>query len=665
MRTFAEAEKVLAEKLPGYQERPQQQRLAASVEGVFADPATPRTLLGEAGCGTGKSIAAIVPAVLAVKPDAETGEDAPQRIIVATATKALQEQYAGKDMPFLAANLGVDFTWALLKGRSNYVCHSKMAEVSTMDLPNIERIREELEDEGHSGDFEHLANSVPEDKKYLLSMSSSECPGKSDCPFGKICFAEKAKEIAKGSQVVITNTAMLMTELKIQEISDGKVRMLGEYDGVIIDEAHEVPEIAASALADQFSQRGIENIISAAHNFLGEQDALSSSITGLTEELRGSVGTIWDHLDGLAKGEQVELKLAELADHFEPYIELVDGLKMLGGFVADAQIKIGNPSRETAKQRRIGRRIISMVQKLTEFLTSDGMVRWVETEERGRGRSRRTITLLKYSPIEVGPFLDEHLWSQVPAALISATLSVGGDFGYIAETLGLRNPQTLNVGTPFDYTSQAALFVPSRNQPDPSRQRSEWMSYAQNTTRDLVRAAGGGALLLFTSRKAMRSSYEMLRDTLELAGYTCLMQGEHGTNKEIARRFAEDTHSVLFALKSFFTGVDFAGETCRLVVIDKLPFPVPTDILFAARAEQVNRRYGDSWASFNRLSIPMMSLTLAQGFGRLIRSVTDRGVVAILDPRLTSKGYGKKIMAALPPAPVTHAVDDVARFYVA
>src|SRR5690606_36876431 len=457
-------------------------------------------------------------------------------------------------------------------------------------------------------------------------------------------------------------TAMLMTDLKIREISDGQVAMLGEYDGVIIDEAHEVPEIAASALADQFGRRGIENIISGAENFLGEQDGPSA--TQLAGELRGNVEAIWTHLEGLAQGEQVELKLDELAAHLEPYIELVEGLRMLEGMVSGAQIKNGHPVRETARQRRTARRIISLAQKLTEFLTSEGLVRWIETEERGKGRNRRQVTVLKYSPIEVGPFLNRFLWTRVPAALVSATLSVGGDFSYISETLGLEDPVTLDVGTPFDYEKQAKLFVPAKGHPDPSRQRSQWLSYAQNTTRDLIQAAGGGALLLFTSRRAMHDSYEMLRDVLEMAGYTCLMQGEHGTNKEIAARFSEDTHSVLFALKSFFTGVDFAGETCRLVVIDKLPFPVPTDILYAARAAKVDRQYGD-WASFNRLSIPMMSLTLTQGFGRLIRSVNDRGVVAILDPRLTSKGYGKRILSALPPAPMTHDLAEVADFYAA
>lgn len=663
MRTFAEAEQRLAESLPGYTERPQQQALAAAIEGLLTDPTTPRAGLFEAGCGTGKSLGSVIPALLARKVSPETGRLVPQRIIVATATKALQEQYANKDVPFLEEHLGVDFTWALLKGRSNYVCPAKMAEVTPMDVPNIEEIRDELEDPAHSGDFEHLVNQVPDTQRHLLSMSSVECPGKIDCPFAKACFAEKAKAEAKEAQLVITNTAMLMTDLKIQQISDGKVQMLGEYDAVIIDEGHELPEIAASALADQFRRRGLEVLLKGVENFLGEHEA-GQGVFKLTEGLRANVETIWDHLESLAKGEQVEIKMSEIADHVEPYIELVEGLRELEQIVSDTQVRGGDPIRETTRQRRIARRIISFVDRFTEFLTSDDLVRWVETEEIGRGRARRTIVTLKYSPIEVGPFLNQMLWTKTTAILISATLSVGGDFGYIAETLGLNNPEMLNVGTPFDYAQQARLFVPSKNNPDPSRDRSAWTSYAQGTTRQLVEAAGGGALLLYTSRKAMKDAYEMLHPVLEMAGFTCLMQGEHGSNKEIAARFTEDTHSVLFALKSFFTGVDFSGETCRLVIIDKLPFPVPSDILFAARAAKVVRRYGD-WADFERLSIPMMTLTLTQGFGRLIRSVNDRGVVAILDPRLSSKGYGKKILRSLPPAPCTSNLDDVAGFYAA
>lgn len=649
MKTFADAELVLADKLPGYAPRPQQQKLATAVEQLFFDMEV-RQLLAQAGCGVGKSLASLIPAIL-------SGE----RVIYATATKALQEQIAGKDVPFLQENLGVDFSFALLKGRSNYVCVSKMAEVTTAQLPNIERIREELADfDDHSGDFEHLANSVPEDRKYLLSMSSAECPGKSECPLAASCFAEKAKEIAKDAQVVVTNTAMLMTDLKLQEVSEGNVQMLGDYSAVIIDEAHELPEIAAGAMADQLRRRGIENVISGAVGFVGEHSGDTPATQ--VEKAAGAIESIFSHLEELAEGEQVELKMSELASNFESYVELVEVLRALYDIVHDTQVRVGNPTKESARQRRLLRRLVSMEARLTEFLTSTEIVRWIETET---NRRREQITTLKWSPVDVGPFLTRNLWEKVPVALVSATLAVGEDFSYIAETLGLQTPETLDVGTPFDYETQARLFVPGKDAPVPSgRTRPAWSVYAQAATRELIAAAGGGALLLYTSRREMQAAYEALAPVLEQAGHTVLMQGRHGTNKEIARVFSEDTHSVLFALKSFFTGVDFSGETCRLVVIDKLPFPVPSDIMFNARANLINKRAGAD-VSFKKLSIPMMTLPLVQGFGRLIRSTADRGVVAILDPRLVSKGYGKGILKALPPAPMTHNLKDVAGFYAA
>lgn len=667
IRTFAEAELALAANLPGYAPRPQQQRMAKAVELLFARNA-PRQALIQAGCGVGKSLGAVIPSIFATYIDAE-GDLVPMRIIVATATKALQEQYAGKDLPFLMANLGFNFTWALLKGRSNYVCQAKMAETNSYQLPNIEAIRAELMDPNHSGDFEHLENRVAEDAKYLLSMSSDECPGKGHCPFAKECFAEKAKTAAKAAQVVITNTAMLMTELKINKLSNGDVQMLGEYQGVVIDEAHELGEIAESALADQFRKPGMENLVTRAVNFMTEHavstDSPSSKAAAkLQGELTAAIEQIWAHLEGLAKGEQVELKVSELMDHAEPYLTLIEGCKALYDQVHGTQVRHGDPIFQTARQQRIERLILGFVEKMTDLITGSGLVRWVETETVRRGKKMVEVVTLKFSPIDVGPFLRENLWNRVPVALVSATLSTGGNFDYITENLGLEDPTTLDVGTPFDYKSQALLFVPDATSPHPSKKRPEWMSYAITTTGQLVRAAGGGALLLYTSRKAMQDAYAMLSPIFEESGITCLMQGEHGTNKEIARRFNDDEDSVLFALRSFMTGVDFAGRTCRLVIVDKLPFPVPSDIMFAARCSAVERKYG-SRESFPRLSVPMMTLILIQAYGRAIRTVNDKAVVAILDPRLSSERYGRKIVDSLPNSPVTTQLTEVAGFFAA
>lgn len=651
IETFAQAEEIMAQALPGYKARPQQQRLAQALENILSfTPDDPRAILAQAGCGVGKSLAILISSILSGK-----------RTIVATATKALQTQYAEKDLPFLEENLPVDFTWALLKGRSNYVCASKMAEITTVQLAEIGRLREELADPEHTGDFEDLLVKIADDKQYLLSMSSSECPGKSECPLAEACFAERAKEKAKAADIVITNSAMLMVDLKLRQVSDDAVRMLGDYDAVVIDEAHELGEIAANAMADRLTRRSVEVLLSMSERFLGEHEG--SDVSKTVGEVKDAIDAIWDHLAELiADGDQIELKVSELQNNIEPYITVVDAMKALHTEVSQTQLKIGNPTREAARQRRLAKRIISMVSTLTEFIITPGMVRWLETE---KTRKNESIIVLKWSPIEVGPFLNEQLWSRVPAALVSATLAVGGDFTYMIEDLGLEQPETLDVGTPFDYATQARLFIPNGKCPDPAKERASWISYAQTTTRDLVNASGGGALLLYTSRSAMVNAYEMLSPVFEMAGYTCLMQGRHGTNKELAAQFKNDTHSVLFAVKSFFTGVDFSGDTCRLVIIDKLPFPVPTDIMYSAKASLIERRTGDQWASFNKLAVPMMTLPLVQGAGRLIRSVSDTGVVAILDPRIRSKGYGKRIIKSLPPAPMTDSVAEVADFYAA
>lgn len=657
--TFEEAEAVLAESLPGYAPRPQQQNLAQAVEALLSSiPAISqgapiRHLMAQAGCGVGKSLGALIPMILSG-----------QRIIYATATKALQEQIAGKDLPFLEQYLPVNFTWALLKGKSNYVCHSKLAELTAdqLDQDLIEELRTEL-DEDHSGDFEHLKAPLPADQQFLLSMSTDECPGRSTCPFGEACFSEKAKEAARRADIVVTNTAMLMVDARVRQDSEGTVDILGEYGAVVVDEAHELPEIAQNAMSERLRLRGALNLISQADGFMhsmGGQD-----VSELVWSMKAAVEEIFEYLESLmaqTTEDVLPLQLGGLEPQLDNFIELIDGFKMLEKAVADVQT-MGSTDR--SRQLRLGRKLLNMSNEILVFLTTEeNMVRWIEAEET-RKRGDKVISL-KWSTVDVGPFLRQGLWNRVPVVMVSATLAVRGNFSYMMETMGLypSSVVSMDVGTPFDFKTQGLLYIPSKDKPNPTQDKMAWSTYAQTETRDLILKAGGGALLLFTSRKAMQQTFAMLSPQLRRDGLTCLMQGQDGTNKEIARRFSSDTHSVLFALKSFFTGVDFQGETCRLVVIDKLPFAVPTDVMFAARSELINRRAGQD-VSFRRLAIPMMTLTLIQGAGRLIRSVTDRGTVAILDPRLSATSYGKTIVRSLPPMPVTSKMEDVESFYSA
>lgn len=637
MKTFAEAEQVLAESLPGYESRPQQQALAVAVEQALAEGTLqdPIVLLAEAGCGTGKSLGLMIPALLAKR-----------RTVVATATKALQEQYAAKDVPFLQENLGIDFRWALLKGRSNYVCLAKVQDVQNLAAnPWMADVLTELRDNpDHDGDIEHLATDIPEGKAYLATISSVDCPGASECPFGQQCLSQAAKARAAKADLVITNTAMLMTDLVVREASDGVASLLGSYEAVIIDEAHETEEWATNALSVEMRPRGIEQLIAQATNWSGAQGADLPEADTATDAL----DVAWSTLSSFTgTKEAVRLAHSWWIANGDAWADLSEALGALDKALYNVQITGGDVKKEGARRQIIRKRIANTIVKIERLLldSDDATVRWVDTTKTARVGE---VLTLHTAPVHVGNFLASTLWSQVSVAILaSATMSVGGSFAFISERLGIEAPKTIDVGTPFDYATQARTFLPDRSQPSP-KARDAWMRYSSETTMDLVEASGGAALLLFTSRAAMQASHRVLAPRLARMGHTVLMQGE-APNADLARRFKEDTSSVLFALRSFFTGVDFSGDTLRLVVIDKLPFPVPTEPVFAARAEQVKARGG---SDFSGLSVPIMTLILTQAFGRLIRSKTDSGVVAILDSRLTSTPWGAKIARSLPPAPV-------------
>ena len=642
IKTFAQAEQVLAARLPGYKARPQQQALAAFVEDTLAEGGT---ALAEAGCGVGKSLGAMIPAILSHK-----------RTVVATATIALMEQYAKHDVPFLAENLTVPFTWALLKGRSNYICEAKMATPDAkVDPTQLAALRAELEaNPDHDGDRENFTTPVTKEEFSYLASSGQECPGKAECPFSSICYAEKAKKKAATSQVVITNVAMLMTDMKVREVTDGKASMLGEYDALIIDEAHELEEIATSQLEETFRPASVAKLVKEVENFCGAQGSVAKAgpqVLSALEAVTRSLPTPKDN-------EKMRLGLRFFVEHADVYVGIVDALRALNEDIFATTI-VRDEKKAQARRGILTSRIAKQVYRYQQLVTAEeaDLVRWVEVED--KYRTKAMVKVLHFAPINVAPFLTEHLWSQVSSVLVSATLSVGGDFSFIQQRLGLESAKTLNVGSPFDFDNQALLFVPDPKVPNP-KAVGAWMTYSNAATMELITAAKGGALLLFTSRTAMRNAYEDLTPRLAEQGLTVLCQGLSGTNKEIAKVFSTDVHSVLFALKSFFVGVDIPGQACRLVVINKLPFPVPSEPVFQARSDEIKKAGG---SDFQKLSIPSMTMILTQGFGRLIRTMTDRGVVAILDSRLTSTGYGRQIIGSLPDCPATTNLDDVRTFY--
>lgn len=650
--SFAAVEQNFALHLPGYEARPQQQLLARSIEVAIENGSH---LFAQAGCGTGKSLGGVTPMILAAIKDQK-------RVVVATATKALQEQYANKDMPFLQEKSGIPFKWALLKGRSNYVCQVKLVSDEAERLEATAMIKKELkENPDHTGDFEHFSSAIDSQELGKLATSSNECPGKKECPFGAICFAEKAKEEALKADLVITNTAMFMTDRvilsKTAHRETGPVEMLGPIDMVLFDEAHELPEIAANNLGFDFTAQGISIFAREAMTWAALQGKDLSEDTDFVGE---TLKKLYPVVMGVA-GQAVNL--AWFAQNFEPFMDVRDAVSNVKTKILQVTVTRDHENQQ-AKLKMLLTRAGNIIGNLEDMIGAPDheVVRWVETYDvRGEKRWR-----MRTSPVDISPFMKKWVWEPIEnVVLMSATLTSGKDqqgnkdFTYMQRQLGLWEAEKIDVGTPFNLQKQGLMFVPAPTVASP-KNYGTWSSYAAMTTLRLVDAAKGGALLLFTSRRAMESSYETLAEQLQDRGYTALMQGDGRTNKQLAQIFKEDTHSVLFALKSFFVGVDVPGDACRLVVIDKLPFPVPTDPVYAAKSLKEER---EGRFPFNSLAIPGMILTLEQAIGRLIRTKKDRGVVAVLDSRLSSEKWGQRIVKALPEFPVTFELSKVEEFY--
>ncbi len=655
IETFAEAEAVLASALPRYEARSQQKLFALSIEDAIESG---KHLIAEAGCGTGKSLGYLIPAIVNPKVG---------RVIVSTATKALQDQLVGTDLPFLREHLGVDFTFAVLKGRKNYLCQAALADGP--DVPNLGAIIERANTDaatlvsgvgasltGHVGEREVFEDLLTDSKSWsALTVSSEECPGKSECPFGATCFAEIAKARAQQADVAVVNHALYFTDVVIGEKTGGVASMIGNHDLVIFDEAHEIEEYASGVLGDKFHMGTFNALSSEVRNFGRKNSGLVPGLEGMGSDIIPAATRLFAALpvDPKFKNKTIRMRaghLISMADQFEEICELlkriVDGLLTAKDLVAD---------RNTAQRLvRLSAKVSSARRRLLSIFTDDfeTRVRWVETETIKSGPRRVLCSTL----IHVGAYLDENLWSKRQGILVSATMATDTGFDFIAGRLGIDDYDGVDVGTPFDYSEQSVLYVPT-DMIDPGAQNREaWSDAVVDEIESLVMHSNGRALLLFTSRAQMNKTFDALAGVLP---FECRRQGD-GTTKELVDWFKAETHSVLFALKSFFTGVDIQGEALSLVVIDKLPFPTPDEPVIEARVDQIEENGGNGFKDF---VVPHMSLVLKQGFGRLIRHRDDVGVVAILDSRLMTKSYGKRILRSLPPASFCDENSDVAEFF--
>ncbi|HEV7645004.1 MAG TPA: ATP-dependent DNA helicase [Pyrinomonadaceae bacterium] len=638
-------EGLIASYLKGYEYRPGQVGMAEAVLRAFEEK---RHLIVEAGTGTGKTLAYLVPAIAAA-----LGKG--QRVIISTGTKNLQEQLMQQDIPFLQRILPKKFSATCLKGRGNYACLHRIKKAETMpilegmgDLDHFDKVRSWV-GETETGDRAELID-LPDNLRFWnqISARSETCLGQK-CADYEACFITQARQKAEKADIIIVNHHLFFADLNLRDGEYGKV--LPDYAAVIFDEAHLVEDIAADYFGFEVSSYQVEEVIRDATNVqiedrVANQDVIkacgkigslaerfwSGFRTGRGEEGRFPIDSeMFARIDG--NGEVEATSLGEF------YFGLDTSLRQLEATL-DA-LKDQTTEVESAVRR------IRQIRFDLDFIVKAGektFVYWLERRARG--------LFLRATPIDVSGILEDKLFDKMDTVVLtSATLSSGGKFDFVRDRLGLprEKTNTFIANSSFDFAQQTVLYLPPR-MPDP--RAPEYVQVAAGEIIKLLNVTQGRAFVLSTSLFSMNALYKLVRDKVD---FPCLLQGEM-SKAGLLEKFKKTDNAVLFATSSFWQGVDVRGEQLSCVIIDKLPFAVPTDPIVAARQKFIDENGG---GSFYEYSIPQAIITLKQGIGRLIRSTTDKGVLAILDPRLRTKAYGKVFLDSLPKSKVTSDLKDV------
>ncbi len=618
----------LARALEGFVARPSQLRMAERIARALEER---ERLLIEAGTGTGKTFAYLVPALTSGL-----------RVLISTGTRTLQDQLYSRDIPLLAGALGRPLTMALLKGRANYLCRLKLSGGGTQaalfgdeEQVLLGEIRDWAE-RTRSGDLAEVAalgESHP--LRAQLTSTRESCTGQ-QCPEFSRCHVFAARRAALEAELVVVNHHLLLADLALKE--DGFGELLPGVDAMILDEAHQLPDLAAECFGLSCSSRQVETLLLDARRELlllglnpAEMAAAHARLEQALKRLAAGLGrqerrVAWEELDAPSRQSCAELcgALREWASELEARTDASGVLQCAArarALASDMEVVMAEPDGADA-----------------------GGARSIGVSARGF-----TLSLLPYDiSARFRALVDQH-----PSAWVftSATLALAGNFGHFSKRLGLGDAATLCLDSPFDYERQALLYLPT-GLPDPGA--ANYTEAVLEAVRPLLDASDGGAFLLFTSHRSLRAAARILRASDWPANWPLLVQND-APRELLLRRFRDSGRAVLLGTASFWEGVDVQGVALRLVVIDKLPFAPPDDPLVRARVQHLSSL---GLNAFRDYQLPEAALALKQGVGRLIRSEEDRGVVMICDPRLFSRGYGRTLLAVLPPMRPTREAEE-------
>ena len=631
----------LAHTVDGYEPREGQRAMAAAVADVIERGGT---LIAEAGTGTGKTLAYLVPAILSGK-----------RVLVSTGTKNLQEQIFFKDIPLLRAALGTPFSATLMKGRSNYLCLHRFETyrdgveggtsaggrlIESGDrvmLPIINAWLKKTE----TGDRSELRD-LPEDLPLWkdIAADAETCLG-AECPRYGDCFVTLMRQRAAESDVVIVNHHLLCADAQLRKSAYGEV--IPACATLVVDEAHQLEDVATQYFGIAVSNYRVDDLVRDVESTV----SLTPAMLQATSRVRDRARTFFSGLTS-AQMNVAESKARYNSDTFIDYFQ--DGA-MLGGALEGLEatlilsLKKDEPDEAVAS---LARRARELREDLTFLIRASDTDFVYYVESRGRG------LFLRASPIDVSRVAKEALFDRMRATVLtSATLAVDGSFQYAKSRLGVRDAMELRVASEFDYARQALLYLPRRVPPPKS---PAFSAAAAREVIEILKRSRGRAFVLFTSYAVLRAVQQFVEMALP---FPVLVQGT-APRSTLIEQFRSTPNAVLLATASFWQGVDVVGEALSCVIIDKLPFASPGDPVTAARIEAIKATGGDAFATYQ---VPLAILALQQGLGRLIRHRSDRGVLAILDPRLRTMGYGRRFLDSLPPAPVTQDLAAVERFF--